>query len=39
MPKRTRVKELLLQKAMDNANLKEFINPENIKLETDTKVK
>lgn len=32
-------KELLLQKAMDNADLEEFINPENIKLETDTKVK
>ncbi len=32
-------KELLLQKAMDNANLEEFINPDNIKLETDTKVK
>jgi len=32
-------KELLLQKAMDNADLEEFINPENIKLETNTKVK
>lgn len=32
-------KELLLQQVMDNANLEEFINPDNIQLETDTKVK
>ncbi|CAA6804699.1 MAG: Unknown protein [uncultured Sulfurovum sp.] len=32
-------KDLLLQKAMNNADLEGLVNPENIKLEVDTKVK